>query len=73
MAKAPQLVQPRLLTTSQAAAYLGICQRTLWSLSKAGSIPRVQVTHGPRSCPRYDRHDLDAWIDRQREVSHASS
>jgi excisionase family DNA binding protein len=53
----------RLLSPRAAAAYLGISERTLWSLASTGQIPRV--TFGPqrRKSVRYDRHDLDAWVD----------
>jgi excisionase family DNA binding protein len=48
----------RLLTTRQAAAYLAISERKLWSLTKEGRIPAVKIGR----CVRYDIADLDGFI-----------
>jgi excisionase family DNA binding protein len=55
-------IEPRLLTARQAEVYLSVSARKLWGLKAAGEIPCVKV--GRRGL-RYDRQQLDAWIDRQ--------
>ena len=52
----------RLLNSPQAAAILGVCERTLWTLGKHGDIPRVNVGRSVR----YDPVDWRAWIERQK-------
>lgn len=54
---------PMLLTSKQAAVFLSICERKLWGLANDGDIPRVTIGRSVR----YDRRDLIAWIDRQKE------
>ena len=58
--------QSRLLTAAQAAAYLGVGERTLWALGSSGQIPRVTFGGGRRKSVRYDRFDLDAWVTAQK-------
>jgi excisionase family DNA binding protein len=55
-----QTVQPMLLTGKQAAKVLSISERTLFTLTKAGTIPVVKI--GERGI-RYDPADLRAWIE----------
>jgi predicted DNA-binding transcriptional regulator AlpA len=57
---APQL----LLTAVEAARVLSISPRTLWTLTKSGDNPVIQV--GSRSI-RYSVDDLKAWIGRKRQ------
>jgi excisionase family DNA binding protein len=53
-------IEPMLLTARQAAKVLSISERTLFSLTKSGSITAVRF--GGRNV-RYDPADLRAWID----------
>jgi excisionase family DNA binding protein len=57
-------IQPALLTVRQAAAYLAICERKLWELTKQRRIPAVKI--GCR-CIRYDVSDLDRFIQAAKE------
>ena len=52
---------PRLLLTAkEAAAALGVCEKTLWSLTDPrGPIRCVRIGRAVR----YDPHDLSAWIE----------
>ncbi len=54
---------PQLLRSTEAAAYLSISPRTLWTLTKRGDIPCVRIGRSVR----YDRRDLEAWIQRAKE------
>ena len=58
-----ELESPILLSTRQAARLLGICERTLFSLTKKGEIPTVRI--GRRVL--YDPRDLRAWIDSKKQ------
>lgn len=52
-----------LLDAHEAAAALGICEKTLWTLTHPrGDLPAVRIG---RRC-LYDQRDLLAWIDRQK-------
>ncbi|AOJ87150.1 hypothetical protein WS87_10930 [Burkholderia sp. MSMB0856] len=57
---ATQEISPAVLTTDQAAVYLGIAPRTLeqWRSNRHQRIPFVKI--GGRV--RYRLKDLDAWI-----------
>lgn len=50
----------RLIKCKEAAAYLGICERKLWELEKAGRIPSVRIDRSVR----FDIADLDEFIRR---------
>jgi len=58
---------PRLISELDAAEYLGIGRRSMWSLGVAGDhgnpdgIPRVRI--GRRVL--YDRKDLDRFVERR--------
>jgi hypothetical protein len=54
---------PRLLTLGQAAEYCGLSENKFRGLYDG---PDVQVAgpDGGARMRRYDRHDLDQWIDR---------
>ena len=56
---------PRRLTTSQAAAYIGIRPGTLeiWRAKGRYHIPFVRIGR----LVRYDRADLDRWLKSRRE------
>ena len=49
-----------LLTSKEAAAALGVCEKTLWSLTDPrGPIACVRIGRAVR----YDPADLSAWIE----------
>jgi excisionase family DNA binding protein len=52
-------VEPMLLYTREAARKLGICEKTLWTLTQDGSIPCVRIGR----LVKYDPHDLGKWIE----------
>jgi len=56
----------RLLTAKDAAKYLCISERKLWDMSKAGEIPAVRLGRAVR----YDRNDLDSFIQRAKGICH---
>jgi excisionase family DNA binding protein len=51
--------ESRFLTTKDAARYLGISERTLWSYVKS---QLVRVIRFGKAC-RYDPRDLDAFVE----------
>lgn len=54
---------PRLLLTPrETAKAMGICEKTLWTLSNRGELPAVRIGRSVR----YDVADLQAFIDRQK-------
>ena len=53
---------PLLLRPREAALFLGISERSLWSLGDSGAIPVVRIGRSVR----FDRRDLIAWVDRQK-------
>lgn len=57
---------PRLLLSSrEAAKTLNICERTLYSLTKAGELPVVRIGRAVR----YSLDDLKDWIRKNSEKS----
>ena len=52
-------IEARLMTAREAAKYLNISERTLWTLSDVGDLPRVQIGRAVR----YDAADLEAFIN----------
>jgi excisionase family DNA binding protein len=57
MSKPP--IQPRLISRKAAAAFLGISERLLWTISHEGRIPVVRI--GRKLL--YDRADLVDFIE----------
>jgi len=55
---AENITIPRLLTAKQAAAYLAISERKLWSITKENRIPVVKIDRSVR----YDIGDLNLFI-----------
>jgi excisionase family DNA binding protein len=53
-------IQPRLLSTNDAAKYLAVCERTLFELTKTKRLPVVRIGRAVR----YDIADLDAFISK---------
>ena len=59
-AKPPEVPLRLLLTAKEAAAALGVCEKTLWSLTEPrGSIQCIRIGRAVR----YDPRDLTMWID----------
>lgn len=52
-------MKPRLLSAAEAAEYLAVSPKTLTRLAARGEITRRYI--GNR--PKYEREDLDAYID----------
>ncbi len=57
---AGQTVPPLLVSPRQAARMLAICERTLYTLTKAGEIPAVRIGR----CVRYSVTELQEWVRR---------
>jgi len=53
----------RLLSTKEAAHYLRISPRKLWTMTNCREITSVRFGAGHRQSVRYDVADLDAWVD----------
>ena len=64
----PMTTERLLLTPKEAAASLSICERTLYSLTKAGELPVVRI----RRAVRYDVADLRAYIEQAKNSSENS-
>lgn len=60
----PNPITPRLLTPKQAAAYLAVCGKTLYTLTKDGKLPAVRCG----GILRYEIADLDGFIRRCKGV-----
>lgn len=54
-----------LLSPREAVKALSICERTLYSLTKARAIPCIRL----RRCVRYSLRDLEQWIAENSEKS----
>lgn len=60
----------KLLSTPQAAEYLGLKPNYLEKLRISGGGPAfVKITGGPAGMIRYTREDLDAWVAASRRRS----
>jgi len=62
-------VRPLLIGIREAAQALGLSERTLWDLTKAGEIPHVRV--GRRVL--YDPNDLRAWVESLKKTPESPS
>jgi excisionase family DNA binding protein len=63
-----------LLTPEQAAKELGIGVDTLAAMRRAGEIPYINIGRGKkRETPRYDRDDLAAWLERNKQLCQSLS
>jgi excisionase family DNA binding protein len=55
---------PRLLLSPrETAKMLSVCEKTLWTLTKAGEIPAVRIGRAVR----YSMDDLHQWIESRSE------
>jgi predicted site-specific integrase-resolvase len=64
----PQAYIQRLLTRKEAAAYLGIAEKTLWDWVNRGIIPQVKFQ---KSKPKYDIRDLDRIIEENKSSNNS--
>jgi len=64
-----QNLKSQMLTPAEAAAYIGSTPKTLakWRSTGRHSIPFLKFGTGKRASVRYDRNDLDAFLNRCRE------
>ncbi|SMP65568.1 DNA binding domain-containing protein, excisionase family [Neorhodopirellula lusitana] len=53
-------IEPRLLKEADAAKWLGIGRRKLWSLQASGALPVVRIGRSVR----YDKQDLELFVER---------
>jgi len=60
---AKQALTPLLISGREAAKLLSVCERTLYSLTKAGEIPAVRIGRAVR----YSVDELQAWVRRASE------
>jgi excisionase family DNA binding protein len=58
-----------LMTARDAAKVLGVCEKTLWTLTDEGSMPVVRIGRSVR----YDPRDLTRWIDTKKMTAVNSS
>jgi hypothetical protein len=62
-------IRAQLMNRKDAADILGMCERSLWSLTAPrGPIPFLRVGRGNRAI-RYDMRDLVAFIDQAKRQS----
>ena len=61
--EATQPMRPRLLSVGQAAAYLGRTENAVRCLAATGALPSVRAD----SRVQFDIHDLNRWIDRNKD------
>ena len=52
----------QLVNSREAAERLGICERTVWALQKAGELLSIRIGR----CVRFDLDDLCRWVDARR-------
>ena len=57
------LLQPR-----EAAQSLGICERTLYALTKRGELPVIRIGRAVR----YSVDDIRAWIEKSKKFSESA-
>ncbi|MBP0439617.1 helix-turn-helix domain-containing protein [Tianweitania sediminis] len=64
----------QLLTPVEAARELGIGLKTLNRARKAGELAYINIGFGTqREAPRFDRADLEAWMEKRRKTLCPSS
>jgi predicted DNA-binding transcriptional regulator AlpA len=51
---------PRMLKVTDAAEYIGLSRSCMLNADKDGQVP---APHRIRNCVRFDRLELDRWID----------
>ena len=58
-----------IMTLPDLAAYLKLAERTVYAYAQRGILPGIKV----ESSWRFRRADVDAWLDRQRKLTEAST
>ncbi|GGN26241.1 MULTISPECIES: methylation-associated defense system helix-turn-helix domain-containing protein MAD1 [Marinomonas] len=53
----------QILTLKEVAAYLKLAEKTAYRLASEGKLPGFKVG----GSWRFKRHDLDVWIEKQKE------
>jgi excisionase family DNA binding protein len=61
-------VERFLLTPREAAESMGICERTLYGLTKRGDLPVVRIGRAVR----YSVDDIRAWIKKSKKFSESA-
>ena len=56
------VAEPLLYTRRQVAAMLGLCEKSVWQLSRDGKLPIVRILRAVR----YSRDDVLALIEKAR-------
>ena len=62
MKEGPRSTERLLLSASEASRSLGICERSLWQLTKDFALPCVRI----KRRVLYDPRDLTAFIEQQK-------
>jgi excisionase family DNA binding protein len=66
-----------LRTVDEAAGLLGISVTSVWDLMRSGKLASVAIPsargHGKRSMRRIEQSEIDAFIERHRQATAASS
>ena len=55
------------MTVREVAAYLSVAEKTIYRLAQRGALPGFKVA----GAWRFQRTDLDRWIDRQKRAATA--
>lgn len=63
-------MQPRLLTSKEAAAYLGMCQGTFRTVAP---VPAVDFGEKHPRLKRFDKAALDRWLDEKSGIANDDS
>ena len=56
------------ITVRDVAAYLNVTEKTVYRLAQRGELPGFKVA----GAWRFRRRDIDAWIERQKQVASVS-
>ncbi len=56
------------ITVRDVAAYLNVTERTVYRLAQRGELPGFKVA----GAWRFRRRDIDAWLERQKQVASVS-
>jgi excisionase family DNA binding protein len=57
-------VRPRLLTVADVCRILGVNRKVIYAMAKAGDLPAIRLTRGPKARWRFDRADVERAIER---------
>lgn len=55
----PATAEPLLYTRRQVAAMLGLCEKSVWALTRSGRLPAVRIGRAVR----YSRDDILTFIE----------